>query len=139
MPRPGPVDGERPGAPSRWHPLVLIPLVLSAWVYYPITLVNFFADDFAHLASIESDGLRWTLLCLAPAREEAAEVGAVEPDTVPPRRRSGSSIGSGAPTTHEDRGRALRRQGVATWEIAPRDGTPRIVALGAESAPAPRR
>ena len=115
MPRPGPVGGERPGAPSRWHPLVLIPLVLSAWVYYPITLVNFFADDFAQLASIESDGLRWTLLCLAPAREDAAEVGAVELDPV------------------------VRRQGVATWEIATRDGAPRIVALGAESAPAPRR
>jgi hypothetical protein len=42
-------------------------------------------------------------------------------------------------STHDDRGRAVRRQGVATWEIAPRDRAPRIVALGAESAPAPRR
>jgi hypothetical protein len=57
MPRPGPVGGERPGAPSRRHPLILVPLALSAWVYFPITRVNFFADDFAHLASIESDGL----------------------------------------------------------------------------------
>jgi hypothetical protein len=57
MLRPGPVGGERPGAPSRWHPLLLVPLALSAWVYYPITRVNFFADDFAHLASIESDGV----------------------------------------------------------------------------------
>src|SRR5262249_25864464 len=55
MPRPGPVGGERPGAPSRWHPLVLIPLALSAWVYYPVTRVNFFADDLVHLAGINSD------------------------------------------------------------------------------------
>jgi hypothetical protein len=57
MLRPGPVGGERPGAPSRWHPLVLVPLALSAWVYYPLLRVNFFADDFVHLASIESDGI----------------------------------------------------------------------------------
>jgi hypothetical protein len=62
MPRPGPVGGERPGAPSRWHPLILVPLALSAWVYFPITRVNFFADDFAHFASIRSDGLLAFLL-----------------------------------------------------------------------------
>jgi type II secretory pathway predicted ATPase ExeA len=42
-------------------------------------------------------------------------------------------------TTHDDHGRAVRRQGVATWEIAMRDGTPRIVALASESGPVPRR
>jgi len=56
MPRPDPVAGERPGARGRWHPLVLVPLLLTAWVYRPITHVNFFADDFVHFASIESDG-----------------------------------------------------------------------------------
>src|SRR5262245_21794638 len=56
MPRPDPVAGERPGARGWWHPPVLVPLLLSAWVYLPITRVNFFADDFAHFASIESDG-----------------------------------------------------------------------------------
>jgi hypothetical protein len=62
MLRPGSVGGERPGAPSRWHPLVLVPLALSAWVYYPIVRVNFFADDLVHLASIESDGVLQFLL-----------------------------------------------------------------------------
>ena len=57
MPGPSPVGGERRGARVRWHPLVLVPLVLSAWVYYPITRINFFADDFIHFASIESDPL----------------------------------------------------------------------------------
>jgi len=42
-------------------------------------------------------------------------------------------------TTHDDRGRAVRRQGMATWEIAMRDGAPRIVALASESGPVPRR
>jgi hypothetical protein len=42
-------------------------------------------------------------------------------------------------STHDDRGRAIRRQGVATWEIAMRDGAPRIVALATESRPAARR
>src|SRR5262245_6779208 len=55
-PRPDPVAGERPGARGWWHPLVLVPLLLTAWVYRPITHVNFFADDFVHFASIESDG-----------------------------------------------------------------------------------
>jgi general secretion pathway protein A len=42
-------------------------------------------------------------------------------------------------TSHDDRGRAVRRQGVATWEIAMRDGAPRIVSLASESGPVPRR
>lgn len=54
MPRPASAGGERPGAPGRWHPLVLVPLALAVWVYHPILRVNFFADDLAHLASIES-------------------------------------------------------------------------------------
>ena len=41
--------------------------------------------------------------------------------------------------THDDRGRPVRRQGVATWQIARRDGELRIVALEAESRPVPRR
>ncbi len=41
--------------------------------------------------------------------------------------------------THDQRGRPVRRQGVATWQIARRDGEPRIVALEAETTPAPRR
>jgi len=41
--------------------------------------------------------------------------------------------------THDDRGRPVRRQGVATWQIARRDGEPRIVSLEAESRPVPRR
>src|SRR5215813_848916 len=47
----------RRGASALWHPLVLLPLALSAWTYFPITRVNFFADDLAHLAGIESDPL----------------------------------------------------------------------------------
>jgi hypothetical protein len=57
MPRPSPVGGEHPGASARWDPLVLIPLALATWVYYPITRINFFADEFVHFASIESDGI----------------------------------------------------------------------------------
>jgi general secretion pathway protein A len=41
--------------------------------------------------------------------------------------------------TKDQRGRPVRRQGVATWQIARRDGEPRIVALEAETTPAPRR
>ena len=39
-----------------WHPLVLVPLALSAWVYYPITRVYFFADDLIHLLTLANDG-----------------------------------------------------------------------------------
>ena len=42
-------------------------------------------------------------------------------------------------STHDDRGRPVRRQGVATWQIARRDGEPRIISLEAESRPVPRR
>src|SRR5262245_405244 len=42
-------------------------------------------------------------------------------------------------TTRDDHGRTVRRQGVATWQIAMRDGSPRIVGLASESGPAPRR
>jgi len=41
--------------------------------------------------------------------------------------------------THDDRGRPVRRQGVASVQVATRDGSPRIVALSAESGPVPRR
>jgi hypothetical protein len=57
MPPPSPIGGERTSAPARWHPLLLIPLALSAWVYYPIVRINFFADEFVHFAAIESDGI----------------------------------------------------------------------------------
>jgi len=57
MPRSAPVGGERPGAPGRWHPLVLVALAFAAWVYHPIKEISFFADDFVHLAAIESDGI----------------------------------------------------------------------------------
>jgi hypothetical protein len=42
-------------------------------------------------------------------------------------------------TTHDDRGRPVRRQGVASLQVATRDGGPRIVALSAESGPVARR
>ena len=42
-------------------------------------------------------------------------------------------------STHDDRGRPVRRQGVASVQVATRDGAPRIVALSAESGPVPRR
>ena len=42
-------------------------------------------------------------------------------------------------TTRDDHGRTVRRQGVATWQIAMRDGSPRIVGLASESGPVPRR
>ena len=41
--------------PSHWHPLVLVALALSAWVYYPITRTFFFADDFVHLTEITNE------------------------------------------------------------------------------------
>jgi hypothetical protein len=55
---------DRTGAPGAWHPLVLVPLAVSAWVYFPITRVYFFADDFVHLASIASD--RAAVFLLSP-------------------------------------------------------------------------
>src|SRR5262249_52816207 len=41
--------------------------------------------------------------------------------------------------TKDQRGRPVRRQGVATWQIARRDGEPRIVAMEAETTPVARR
>ncbi len=41
--------------------------------------------------------------------------------------------------THDDRGRTVRRQGVASLQVAMRDGSPRIVGLAAEAGPVPRR
>ena len=41
--------------------------------------------------------------------------------------------------TRDQRGRPIRRQGVATWQIARRDGEPRIVSLEAEAVPVARR
>src|SRR5262249_13793689 len=55
MPSPASAAPERPGASGSWHPLVLVPLALAAWVYHPITRIYFFADDFILLASIASD------------------------------------------------------------------------------------
>ena len=42
-------------------------------------------------------------------------------------------------STQDDRGRPVRRQGVASLQVALRDGGPRIVALSAESGPVARR
>ena len=39
-----------------WHPLVLLSVALSAWVYFPITRVYFYADDWVHLLTIANDG-----------------------------------------------------------------------------------
>src|SRR5262245_12587617 len=41
-------------------------------------------------------------------------------------------------STHDDRGRPVRRQGVASLQVATRDGGPRIAALSAEAGPVPR-
>ena len=50
------------GQTVRWHPLALVPLVLTAWVYYPITGVFFFADDFYHLGVLTNESnLAWVL------------------------------------------------------------------------------
>ncbi len=38
------------------HPLVLVPLGLTVWVYHPITRVFFFADDFVHFTEIVNEG-----------------------------------------------------------------------------------
>ena len=62
MPRPASVGGQRPGAPGRWHPLVLIPLALSTWAYLPLLRIDFYADDLLHLLNIENGGLRAFLL-----------------------------------------------------------------------------
>src|SRR5262249_44991187 len=62
---PGAPPGEgtgrgRPPVPwpriPRWHPLVLVSLALSAWVYFPITRVYFHADDLLHLLTIADEG-----------------------------------------------------------------------------------
>jgi hypothetical protein len=51
------------GKTTRWHPLALVPLVLTAWVYYPITGVFFFADDFYHLDVLTNESnLAWVLV-----------------------------------------------------------------------------
>lgn len=42
--------------------LLAIPLVLTLWVYYPITRIFFFADDFVHLVEIQNEGLLVFLL-----------------------------------------------------------------------------
>jgi hypothetical protein len=52
--------------PARRGPAVLtaaiVPVALSAWVYFPITRAYFWADDFVCLASIRNDGfLRFVL------------------------------------------------------------------------------
>src|SRR5262249_16568740 len=62
MLRPAAAPPERPGASGSLHPLVLLPLALVAWVYYPITRIYFFADDYVHLASIASDPVAAFLL-----------------------------------------------------------------------------
>ncbi len=41
---------------TRWHPLALVPLALTAWVYRSLIHVFFFADDFYHLAQIADGG-----------------------------------------------------------------------------------
>lgn len=54
---------ERSGRSPLLHPLVLVPLAITTWVYWPITRAWFFSDDLGHLASIESDGvLRFLLM-----------------------------------------------------------------------------
>src|SRR5262245_1697147 len=62
MPRPAAAAPERPGASGSWHPLVLLPLALAAWVYHPLTRIYFFADDFILLASIANDPVAAFLL-----------------------------------------------------------------------------
>ena len=52
------------GATGRWDPLALVPLTLTAWVYYPLTRVYFWGDDFLHLSRIAS-GHEWAFI-LAP-------------------------------------------------------------------------
>jgi hypothetical protein len=48
--------------PAWRYPLVVIALALTAWVYWPITRVYFFADDFVHFADLQSNGvLRFVL------------------------------------------------------------------------------
>lgn len=42
-------------------------------------------------------------------------------------------------STRDDRGRTVRRQGIASLQVAMRDGSPRIVGLAAETGPVPRR
>jgi hypothetical protein len=46
----------------RWHPLALVPLALTAWVYYPVTRVFFWADDFYHLGRLTNENpLAWVV------------------------------------------------------------------------------
>jgi len=51
-----PIISRAPGRTVRWHPLALVPLALSGWVYYPITRVYFYADDLYHLSQIAGGG-----------------------------------------------------------------------------------
>src|SRR5262245_4983974 len=62
MPRSASAARERPDMSRPWHPLVLLPLAMAAWVYFPITRVYFFADDYVHPASIASDPMAAFLL-----------------------------------------------------------------------------
>lgn len=52
----------KPPRRPAWHPLVLVPLAATAWVYHPITRVFFFADDFVHLTDIVNESLPVFLL-----------------------------------------------------------------------------
>ena len=52
----------KPFRRAAWHPLVLVPLAATAWVYHPITRVFFFADDFVHLTEIVNESLPVFLL-----------------------------------------------------------------------------
>lgn len=45
----------RPSVLPELHPLVLLPLAVSARVYYPITRTFFFADDFVHLTDLVNE------------------------------------------------------------------------------------
>jgi len=44
--------GPVPRRGLRWHPLVLVSLAATAWVYRPLLGVYFFSDDFYHLAQV---------------------------------------------------------------------------------------
>src|SRR5262249_33280895 len=50
----------------RWHPLALVSLALTAWVYARIVGVFFFADDFYHLAQIaDGRGIAYVMMPFA--------------------------------------------------------------------------
>ncbi len=139
-PQPPPLAPPAPAAPLPIEPRAAAPSAVDA-----IAVVDRFWQAYG---TRDSDAVR---ALFAP---EAAPVGAVldvDPTgggalVTPAGQLEAKPVGDRVTvrvpfllSTRDDRGRSVRRQGVASLQVAMRDGAPRIVALAAESGPVPRR